>query len=360
MSSSYSLPNREDTLMERLISAPIRLHSMTRARTGMLLVFCLPLGLACGSPPDDAGTDSADSAQTALPDTLRIGVPGLHPEGIEYDATGGRFLIGSVTLGTITEVGDDGTHRPFIEDADLVSSIGIHIDAANGRLLVANSDLGVFADPELPGQAMLGIYDLGTGALLHMVDLGALVPGVRHFANDVAVGPDGTAYVTDSFAPVIYRVDLEGNASVLVENELLSAQPIGLNGIDYHPDGYLLVALMGAQSMARVPLDAPEDLSEVSLSEPIVGDGLALRPDGTLVVVGSSVGEDASPVPEVIILSSADGWNTAEVAARAATPSQPTTAALRGDAIYAVNPHFSGLGAEEPIQVFEIFRVELP
>jgi sugar lactone lactonase YvrE len=334
---------------------------MTRVRTGGLLVFCLPLGLACGSTPDtDPDTDGPDIAQTALPDTLRIGVPALHPEGVEYDGAGGRFLVGSVTGGTITEVRDDGVHRPFIEDADLVSSIGIHIDAANGRLLVANSDLGVFVDPELPGQAKLGIYDLGSGARLHMVDLGALVPDVRHFANDVTVGPDGTAYVTDSFAPVIYRVDLDGNASVLVEDELLSAQPIGLNGIDYHPDGYLLVALMGAQSMARVPLDAPGDLSEVALSEPIVGDGLALRPDGALVVVGSSVGEDGSPVSEVIVLSSADGWDTAEVAARAATPSQPTTAALRGDEIYAVNPHFSGLGAEEPLQVFEIFRVEFP
>jgi sugar lactone lactonase YvrE len=347
--------------MERLCSTSIRFHRMPRARTGGLLALCLPLGLACGGPPDaepDAG--AAQIAQTALPDTLRVGVPGLHPEGVEYDEAGGRFLVGSVTMGTITEVRDDGTYGPFVEDEDLISSIGIHIDSENGRLLVANSDLGVFQDPEFPGQAKLGIYDLGSGARLHMVDLGALVPGARHFANDVTVGPDGTAYVTDSLSPVVYRVDLDGNATVLVENELLTGQPIGLNGIDYHPDGYLLVALMGAQSMARIPLDAPDELTEVALSEPLVGDGLALRFDGTLVVVGSSIGGDGSPVPEVLLLRSMDGWSTAEVSARATTPSQPTTAALRGDAVYAVNPHFSGLGAEEPVQVFEIFRVELP
>ena len=133
-----------------------------------------------------------------------------------------------------------------------------------------------------------------------------------------------------------------------------------MNGIDYHPDGYLLAAIMGAQSFARVPLDAPEEVSEVTLSESIVGDGLALRQDGTLVVVGSSVAEDGSATPEVIVLRSTDGWGTAEVAARVSTPSQPTTAALRDGEMWAVNPHFSGLGAEEPVQVFEIFRIELP
>ena len=78
-----------------------------------------------------------------------------------------------------------------------------------------------------------------------------------------------------------------------------------------------------------------------------------------VVVVGSSIAEDGTPVSEVMLLRSDDGWISAEIASRAATPSQPTTAALRGDAVYAVNPHFSGLGAEEPVRVFEIFRVEL-
>jgi sugar lactone lactonase YvrE len=326
-----------------------------------ILVLLLPLGLACASPPDaETDTGGADVAEAALPDTLRISVPALHTEGVEYDASGGRFLVGSVTMGTITEIGDDGVHLPFIEDEDLVGSIGIHIDAANGRLLVANSDLMAAQDPSLPGQAMLGIYDLSSGDRLQMVDMGALRPDGRHFANDVTVGPDGTAYVTDSFSPVIYSVALDGSASVLVEDGRLSAAPFGLNGIEYHPDGYLLVAVMSGQAMFRIPLDAPGELSEVALSEPIVGDGLSLRPDGTLVVVGSSVGADGAPVPEVIILSSADGWSSAQVAERASTPSQPTTAALRGDAVYVVNPHFDGLGAEEPVQVFEIFRVYFP
>jgi sugar lactone lactonase YvrE len=353
--------------MERFDSIPTDASTKSRhrtsapARTGRLLALLLPFGLACGEAPDaEPEAESADPGQATLLDTLLIQEPGLHPEGVEFDAANGRFLVGSVTQGTITEVRDDGTHRPFIEDEELVGSIGIHIDAANGRLLVANSDLGVFQDAAFAGQAKLGIYDLESGARLHMVDLGALLPEVRHFANDMTVGPDGTAYVTDSFAPVIYRVDLDGNATVLVEDERFSADPVGLNGIDYHPDGYLLVAVMGAQAFVRVPLDAPDQLSDVTLSEPVVGDGLVLRPDGTLLVVGSSIADDGSPSPEVMILRSTDGWETAEIAARASTPSQPTTATLRGDAVWAVNPHFSGLGAEEPVQVFEIFRVDFP
>lgn len=331
---------------------------LSTATIPWLAALVLPFGLACGGAPEAEPAGSGDAGEETMPDALLIREPGLHPEGVEFDEANGRFLVGSVTQGTITEVLDDGTHRPFIQDEELLGSVGIHIDATNGRLLVANSDLSVFLDPSVQGQAKLGVYDLESGTRLHMVDLGALLPEERHFANDMTVGPDGTAYVTDSFAPVIYRVDLDGNASVLVEDERFSAAPVGLNGIDYHPDGYLLAAIMGTASFVRVPLDAPETLSEVTLPEPITGDGLALRADGTLVVVGSSVAEDGSSAPEVLILRSTDGWATAEVASRAAAPSQPTTAAVRGDAVYAVNPHFSGLGAEQPVEVFEIFRVD--
>ena len=150
-----------------------------------IFAFLLPLGLACASPPDqEADTGQADVAEAALPDTLRIRVPALHTEGVEYEATGGRFLVGSATMGTITEIGDDGVHGPFIEDEDLVGSIGIHIDAANGRLLVANSDLIAALDPTLPGQAKLGVYDLTSGDRLHMVDLGSLRSDGRPVLRD--------------------------------------------------------------------------------------------------------------------------------------------------------------------------------
>lgn len=293
------------------------------------------------------------AAQT-LPDTILVREPGLHPEGVAWDAPRDRFLVSSVTTGRITEVRDDGSQRVVVEDPELRAAIGIHLDRRGDRLLVANSDLSA-VQGEARGLAKLGIYDLESGERLLMVDLGGLRPGSRHFANDVAVGPDGTAYVTDSFTPVIYEVSPEGDVAVLVEDPDLGASGFGLNGIDHHPDGYLLAAVAGRRALVKVPLDAPWELTDVQLPEPFAADGLVLRDDGDLVAVAVA-GEGSGAENEALVLRSDDGWSSARVVARAPAPGA-TTAAVRDDAVYVINPHFEEMGGSGEVPVFEIYRV---
>jgi sugar lactone lactonase YvrE len=287
-----------------------------------------------------------------LPDTVLVEEPGLHPEGVERDAERSRFLVSSVTQGTVTAVEDDGALETLVRDGDVTASIGIHIDPERGRLLVADADLSAVQGGG-EGHARLGIYDLETGERLHHVDLGGLHDG-RHFANDVTVGPDGSAYVTDSFSPVIYRVSPDGEASVFVEDGRLGTEGFGLNGIDHHPDGHLLVAMAGDRTLYRVPLDAPGELFEVELSEPFGADGLTLRDDGALVAVATTgSGEDQRS--EALLLRSDDGWSSARIVDRAPAPGA-TTAAVRDGAVYVVNPHFAEMGGGEPVEAFEIYR----
>lgn len=294
-------------------------------------------------------------AGTALPAMVRIREPGLHPEGIEWDGRRGRFLVGSVTRGTVTAVRDDGSHEPFVEDGALTGSIGIHIDGGRDRLLVMNANPGALRDDSKKGQAKLGAYDLATGERIYMADLAPLAGG-RHFGNDVTAAPDGTAYVTDSLSPVIYRVSPEGEPSVLVEDERLGGDGFGLNGIDYHPDGYLVVAMAGDRTFYRISPDDPEAMTEISLSEPVQADGIVFRSPGELAVVANTFrGEESRR--EVLLLESGDGWESATVTRREAAPLEPTTAAVRNGAVYAVTPHFGRMGGEEPVEVFEIFRV---
>lgn len=333
--------------------------ALATALTGFLL-----LGAAAGCEPAGDGGSGADedvsaetSASGALPDTVRIREAGLHPEGIEWDGERGRFLVSSVTRGTVTAVRDDGSHEVFVDDTAVTSSIGVHIDRSNGRLLVANSDLAATSDTSATGQAKLGSYDLSSGERLYMADMGPLADG-RHFANDATSGPDGTAYVTDSFSPVIYEVSPEGDPSVLVRDARLGTEGFGLNGIDYHPDGYLVVAMAGDRTFYRIPLDDPSSLAEVSVSEPIAADGIVLRSPTELAVVGTTFrGEE--PASEVLLLTTDDGWKSGSVTAREAAPLEPTTAAIRDGEVYAVTPHFSGMGGEDSVEVFEIFRVGL-
>ncbi len=306
------------------------------------MVWVLSCGLLAACATEEAiPGEGAEAA--AGPEVIRIADPGLHPEGIEWDASGQRFLVSSVTRGTVTAVHDDGSHSVFIDDAEIVASIGLHIDRVNGRLLVANSDLASFQGA--PGHAKIGSYDLATGERRFMTDLGSLTPGGSQFANDVTTAPDGTAYVTNYATAAIYVVSPDGEASVLVQGEPLA--PGGINGIDLHPDGYLLAAQDEGRGIIRVPLDDPSAIHTVALPEPIGADGLVLTPAGRLVAVAGT-GEPGATKTEVLVLESSDGWESATIVGRWEAAPDATTATLRGDQIYVIDARFADMGGDAP------------
>ncbi|HEX6995979.1 MAG TPA: SMP-30/gluconolactonase/LRE family protein [Gammaproteobacteria bacterium] len=292
------------------------------------------------APAADAQPESPPAAQPAadagaLPDTIVIERGGFIPEGIEYDTANGRILVGSLAEGTVFEIAPDGTMTPVIEDMDLVSSVGIEVDEERNRLLVSNADSSVFGpNAQGPGQAKLGIYDLETGERQAMVDLAAAITDApddaRHFANDVAVGADGTAFVTDTMMNLIYRVGSDNEASVLHR----LGDGAAPNGIVYHDGGFLLV-VGGDGNLYKVPVDDPASTSQVMLPEPIQGgDGMVWTADGRLAVVSNSESR-------VIALASDDDWTTARIAGTASFEGQGTTAAVAGDDLLVVKPHFN-------------------
>jgi sugar lactone lactonase YvrE len=273
-------------------------------------------------------------AQDAAPALqVVIDAQGIQPEGVEYDAAAGRFLFGSLAEGTIRQVTDDGMVSTFVEDPDLTSTVGIHIDQTNHRLLVSNSDASVFSDQAAVGKAWLMAYDLDSAERLFAVDLAAVASTGRNFANDVTVDAEGNAYVTNSFSPIIYKVDLEGNASVFAQDDRFTAPNIGLNGIDFNPDGYLLASVTGAQKLYKIPLTDPANITEVALDEPFGADGIALGPDGVLFAVATF----PDGAQDVIAVISDDDWASAQIAARTPTTGGATTVALRDGEPWYIN-----------------------
>jgi sugar lactone lactonase YvrE len=126
------------------------------------------------------------------------------------------------------------------------------------------------------------VYDLATGTREQLVDLS----GEGHAANDVALDPAGNAYVTDTGAGAVYRVDLAGNVTTLSTDPRLGPS-IGANGIVWHPGGYLVIANYSTGKLFRL---RGGHLSELWQPKPLVGaDGMVLRRDGTLVVVTNSL-----------------------------------------------------------------------
>lgn len=297
---------------------------------------------AGGSPK--AGTPGTVGRSGSSRGVVRGHAASLHPEGFAYDSTRKTFLVGSLRHGTVSIVRPDGSVRTLVDDPALVSTTGIKVDAARGRLLVANGDpgVGVKTSPATAKHvAGVGVYDLRSGHRLRYVDLAKVAgDGAEHFGNDMAVAPDGTFYVTDSFSPIVYRVPPRGNTTVFVRDaRLAGGGGFGANGIVWQknhliignyttgrlyrvpttPSGTSAQAVpsgRAAGSAGAAPSASPsgEGLREVRLAGgPLPGaDGFALRRDGSLVVVTNKVASTGADAVYAVRPSSSE-WESAQV-----------------------------------------------
>jgi sugar lactone lactonase YvrE len=272
---------------------------------------------------------------------LRFTAEQSYPEGIAWSAPHKRFFVSSIHQGVIGQVSLNGHYTPFIRDDKLVSSVGLQFDAKRNLVWAAVGDLGnsVRSSAATQGKlAALAAYDASTGERRAYHDLGHLVDGA-HFANDLALDDRGQVYVTDSFSPVIYRVDAQGTASVFVRSEWFTGEGFNLNGIVWHPDGYLLVNKHNSGELFRINTQGTPEIRRVVLPEALKGaDGLLLLAANRLAVVQNS-GAD-----RVVELVSHDGWQSASlVSARKTAGSFPTTAARVGKGYYVLNSRLDTL-----------------
>ncbi len=125
-------------------------------------------------------------------------------EGIGVDERRGRFYVSEVTGGEI--------HRGSVDSAQTQEWIpgngidgrftarGITVDDA-GRVYIAGGPNGIGAGGVDNGRPDLWVYDKD-GKLLAALQ----TPGSDVFLNDVALGPDGAAYFTNSNDAQIFRV----------------------------------------------------------------------------------------------------------------------------------------------------------
>ena len=309
---------------------------------------------------EHAATNEAPRLVLSPPSSsLTIRSPALFPETVVHDAARDRLLVGSFRRGAIYAVDDAGGATAIVDEPRLCSVLGIAIDEARGRVWAVNSDLGASAKPSAAGAkklAAVGVYDLSTGEPLLYVDLAPLAPG-PHLLNGIALDADGSAYVTDSFAPVIYKVRADGEATVFAKSERFEGAGINLNGVVVHPDGYLLVVKKSDGQLFKVPLDHPEALSGVAVSTRFVGgDGLLLVDDRSLVIVANKTPDAATNA--VFALSTDDGFASARVDGRIDLGDvYPTTAVQRGGGVYVVHSRLNELIQGAP-EVREGLRTE--
>ena len=259
-----------------------------------------------------------------------------YPEGIAYNNITKDFYVGSVKTGTISKIAANGSKQDIYIDPALKSSFGMKLDLKANLLWVCTGDpnYSIYKTPATDKKlAHLVAIDPATGKKTKDVDLSRLFSG-KHFINDLTMDNMGNMFVTDSYSPVIYKLDKDSKASIFVENDLFKSIDVGLNGIVFNNKGFLLTVNNSSGSVLKVDLST-KAVTMVKIDQFFSGaDGLIMMNDQDLVLVQNK-GTD-----KIFKLTSTDNWSSAKVVAATSTDDRfqnPSTAVLKGKDIYVVN-----------------------
>jgi sugar lactone lactonase YvrE len=171
------------------------------------------------------------------------------------------------------------------------SLFGVLADEKSGTLWVCSEDLSMIGIPgpsSEAGSALKG-FDLKTGAGKVSVPL----PGDHAACNDIAIGPDGSAFITNTIAPQILRLPPGGKQLQIWKTDLVLQAPpgaAGLDGIAFGSDGNLYVDTYTPGELYRIDVENGKagKVTKLHPSRPLVLAD-AIRPlgkDSFLIVEG--------------------------------------------------------------------------
>jgi hypothetical protein len=311
---------------------------MRRVLVTVVLVLAAFSAFASGSP--------VAAATQAAPFPKVIPLPnGWRPEGIAV-GRGTNFYVGSLRDGSIFH-GNLATGQGSVLVTGTAGhmAVGVKVDERN-RIWVAGG-----------GGGDATVYDARSGRQLAHFQF---TPAGATFVNDAAV-TERAVYFTDSVRPFLYAVPL-GEDGQLPDPSTVRALPLsgGLgdpagfnNGIVTTPDGRRLLVVQSNSGNLfefdpRTGASRQVDLGGASL---LHGDGLARRGD-TLYAVQNAFSKVA-----VVRLDDEDGAISGRVVRTITDPALdvPSTAALFGPFLYAVNARFST--PPTPTTHYEVIRL---
>ncbi len=127
-------------------------------------------------------------------------------EGLAWRESTGDLFVGDVHQRCIWRIGADGRLVPFSQSEALYGVFGLVVDEARDALWAATSSLPEIAgySDAIRGRAALAEISLKTGELRRLIPIPD--DGREHVLGDLTLAPDGTVYLTDSVAPIIWRL----------------------------------------------------------------------------------------------------------------------------------------------------------
>lgn len=246
------------SLQPEKIAYSERLGGIGRALLASVALMASSASAAMASP-----SDTSNPAELAIPGGR------VFPESLTATSDG-TLIIGSLAEGNIYRAAPDASAAElWIKQADagFLSVLGVLADEKSGTLWVCSTDLsalGVSVPGEKPTQ--LKALDLQSGKVKASYPL----PGDRTLCNDIAVGADGSAYVTDSFQPHVLRLkpgakEFEVYAT---DERFLVKNGAGLDGIAFGGDGNLYVNLYNGNALFRIDVNQDGSAGKVTQLQP--------------------------------------------------------------------------------------------
>ncbi|MEU1481306.1 superoxide dismutase [Streptomyces sp. NPDC005760] len=286
-----------------------------------------------------------------LPTSYTIPGDKTYPEGIARQQGTPFFYVGSTSDGTIYrgDVHQSATKVFLAGGKDGRTSVaGMKTDRA-GRLIVAGGAGGkVF------------VYDTRSRALLHVFDTGR----TDTFLNDVALAPNGDAYISDSLHPALWHISAAELKSKQVEQRLrvgvhLNGSPMvydaGFNGnglVVTHDGRYVLLADYNDYAFYRVDIRTHQVVPiDLGGAKGVSGDGLLLK--GTTL---TAVTELDHPDGQISVLKLSHDYTKAKLVrtVHGHGMHSPSTAAVDGHDLLIVNFQFQIAAPELPFNVVRV------
>jgi streptogramin lyase len=232
-------------------------------------------------------------AGIACAETGPLGVPDKSfPESVT-STRDGTLYVGSFNNGGVTKVSPDGKTEQLVKPGaeGSRSTLGVLAHEASGTLYVCSNDMSAMgvAGPGDAKGAALKTFDLKTGAAKGSFAL----PEGKSLCNDIVVGSDGTAYVSDSFAPNVYSLKPGGTAlQVWVTDPSLAPAKdgVGIDGIAIGADGNLYVNTFIPSKLFRIAVKDGKAgaVTELKPSRPIDhADAMRAFGDSFLMIEGN-------------------------------------------------------------------------
>ena len=317
--------------------------------TPAFLLLALGLGLGLTACEDFLG--EGDEPLRELADRFTLPGDDVFPEGIAFNDGDNVFYVGSTTNGTLYEVALDGDTVEVLSDGP-PTAIGLAYD--DDVLYVAGG-----------GTGRAYAYDTDDGELID--SFLTPTPDGGTFINDVAVAGNGDAYFTDSFRPVLFRLEDTDADSLeawldLTGTDITYGEGFNLNGIAVTDDGdYLIVVQSNTGDLFRIYTDTTDVADDEEIVMPIDvggadltnGDGLVL--DGQMLYVVRNQNEEIVPIElaDDFLMGDVGGAITSEALM------YPTTAArISSRSLLVVNAQFDERGeGGSPTLPFDVVRV---